>query len=359
MKHSSRSTQRSVIGFACAAAFAPMLLAACQSTTTDLNMPPLQPDPLSIPADFPKPVIPASNPLTPAKVALGRQLFYEAQLSRDNSVSCASCHSLAAGFSDPGKAVSFGVGKSQGSRNAPALMNLAYDTTFFWDGRSPTLEAQALGPILNPIELANDSATVVARLSASAFYSKLFAQAFDDGKITFNRIGQAIATFERTLISGGSDFDRFNRGDLSALTDAAQRGLKLFNDTSKTGASCVGCHKGVNFSDNSYRSTGLDFNYADRGRAGITGSSNDVGKFKVPSLRNIALTAPYMHDGRFTDLKAVLQHYNEGGKHNSTQDPLIHTLKLTDSQIADIIEFLNSLTDNSFTSNKAFANPNY
>ena len=358
MKHASRFSFRSVIGFASAAAMSSLIFAACQSSSTDLNMPQLPQEPLSIPAGFPKPVIPADNPVTPAKVQLGRQLFYDVKLSRDNSTSCASCHSLTASFSDPGKAVSFGVSHRQGSRNAPALMNVAYDTTFFWDGRAGTLELQALGPILNPVELANDSNTVIARLKADAFYLRMFQEAFPDGNITFQRIGQAIATFERTLISGASPYDRYMQGDKSAISPAAQRGLKLFNDTTDLKTNCVSCHSGVNFTDNSYRSTGLDEFYSDQGRGLISGSSQDFGKFRVPSLRNIFLTAPYMHDGRFTNLTPVLQHYNEGGKHNSTQDPLVHQLNLTDAQLSDITEFLKSLTDDHFTNNKAFANPN-
>ncbi len=353
MKYASRFLL-SVSAFALSS----MAFVACQPSSTDLNMPQLQQDPMVIPAHFPKPVVPASNPMTPAKVELGHQLFYDVRLSSTNTQSCAGCHSLAASFSDRGQPVSLGARGQRGFRNAPALMNVAYDTVFFWDGRATSLEKQALGPITNPVELANDSNTVVATLKNIPFYEKLFADAFGDGAITFTRIGQALASFERTFISGSSLYDQFyvaaQHGDSSALSASALRGFKLFNSKE---VNCVGCHKGVTFTDNAYHSTGLDFNYADQGREDVTNSQGDNGKFRTPSLRNIALTTPYMHDGRFTTLTQVLAHYNEGGKHNTNQDTLIHALKLKDSQVNDIIEFLNSLTDNQFTNTRAFANP--
>ncbi len=332
-----------------------LVLASCQpSPNTDINMPQVPQDPLVVPAGFPKPPVPANNPVTPVKVALGRSLFYATQLSRDGQHSCASCHQLSASFSDFGNAVSKGVFNETGTRNAPALMNVAYDTNFFWDGRATTLEAQASKPILNPVELGSDSNTVIANLSNSAYYRELFADAFGDQTITMPRIAQALATFERTLISGSSAYDQFKLGDSSALSPAAQRGLQLF--TSKN-VNCVACHSGINFTDNAYHSTGLDFQYEDEGREDVTGSPNDNGKFRTPSLRNIALTSPYMHDGRFTTLQQVLDHYNEGGKHNSTQDTLIHALQLTQPQMDDLIAFLQSLTDRSFVTRQDFTDP--
>ncbi len=353
MAHSGWFTQRFLIGGL--SVISVLTLASCQVSQTELNMPPLsQADPMVIPAGFPKPAIPTNNPVTPAKVELGRQLFYEVQLSRDNSKSCASCHSEAASFSDAGNTVSMGVFNQRGSRNAPALVNLAYDTTFFWDGRASTLEDQAVLPILNPVELSSDSISVVAKLSSNTFYKALFGQAFGDEQITMQRIGMALASFERTMISGSSDYDRFMAGDSSALSKSALHGMQLFNSKQ---VNCVGCHSGVNFTDNNYHSTGLAQFYEDQGRQDVTRNPQDNGKFRTPSLRNVGLTAPYMHDGSFATLDTVLGHYREGGKHNQTQDQLIQRLNISDQDVKDIIAFLNSLTDKNFTQRKEFSKP--
>ena len=330
-------------------------LAACQNTSTDLNMPQLEQNPLVLPAGFPMPNVPANNPITPSKVSLGRYLFYDASLSSTGSKSCASCHSLTNGFSDT-SAVSMGVRES-GSRNALPLINVAYDTTFFWDGRAHSLEMQAGMPILNPVEMANDSISVVTTLNKSAFYRSLFASAFGDNStdgnaITFSRVCQALATFERTFISGNSAYDRFAAGDSSALTPSQLRGFTLFKNDS-----CMSCHSGVNFSDNAYHSTGLVPFYSDDGREDVSFNGEDNGKFRTPTLRNVALTAPYEHDGSMKTLLQVIDHYNKGGEHNSTQDPRIKPLNLSSSQEQDIINFLNSLTDNSFVTRQDFQNP--
>jgi len=342
-----------------------LTLAACQqSGSTDINMPQLPQNSLIVPAGFPQPPVPADNPITPAKVALGRDLFYEPQLSFNSTKSCSSCHSVSESFSDQGNLVSKGARNEDGTRNAPGLMNVAYDTVFFWDGRANSLEMQAGMPILNPIELGNDSVTVVATLNESPFYRELFSKAFGGtdaasnpsaSQISFTRITQALATFERTLISGQSAYDRFHLGDSSALSASAQRGLALFNSNT---TNCSKCHSGVNFTDNAYHSTGLVAEYADEGREDVTQNQGDNGKFRTPSLRNVALTAPYEHDGSFGSLQAVVQHYVDGGMHNSTQDSLIRPLNLTQSQQNDIIAFLNSLTDSSFTERADFKNPN-
>ena len=319
------------------------MLASCEQSNS-----------LVLPPGFPPPHIPADNPITPAKVELGRDLFYATELSRDNAHSCASCHLLSASFCDPGKPWSFGVGNRHGFRNAPAIINAAYDTCFFWDGRALTLEAQAVGPIYNPVELDNDSATVMAALSKNAIYPPLFQHAFGDPAITMTRIARAIATFERTLISGGSAYDRFRLGDSTALSAAQKRGLALFTSSA---TNCSTCHSGINFTDDAYHSTGLDYRYWDTGLENVTHNPQDNGKFLTPTLRNIALTEPYMHDGRFTALIQVLEHYNRGGQHNPTQDTLVRRLHLSHSQMEDIVAFLGSLTDSSFVQRKDFSNP--
>ncbi len=340
------------------------VLAACQQqSSTDMNMPQLPQNTLVVPAGFPQPVVPADNPITPAKVALGRDLFYETQLSVNNSKACASCHSVSESFSDEGNLTSMGATGERGSRNAPGLMNVAYDTTFFWDGRAHSLEMQAGMPILNTIELGNsDSNAVVARLNNIPYYRELFAEAFGSAsssgsasQITFQNLRYALATFERTLISGNSDYDRFIAGDSSALSASAQRGMALFNSTE---TNCSQCHSGVSFTDNAYHSTGLVAFYSDDGREDVTDNPNDDGKFRTPSLRNVALTAPYEHDGSFATLQAVVEHYINGGQHNSTQDPLIKPFSTVGSQDeTDLINFLSSLTDKSFTQRSDFTNP--
>jgi cytochrome c peroxidase len=330
-----------------------LFLTSCHQSTTE---PQAQQNPLVIPAGFPQPVIPSDNPINAAKVELGRDLFYETKLSIDGSKSCSSCHSLVASFSDSGNSVSTGVGGQFGTRNTPGLMNVAYDTSFFWDGRASSLEMQAGIPILNPIEMGSDSVTVVATLNKSSYYREMFAEAFGGtSEITFQRIRYAIATFERTLISGESPYDSFMNGDSSALSASAQRGLALFN-SSRT--NCSKCHSGINFTDNAYHSTGLTEDYIDEGREDVTHNPADNGKFRTPSLRNVTLTPPYMHDGSFTTFLAVINNYNVGGKNNPTQDSLIRPLYLNPSEFNDLIAFLNSLTDTSFIHRSEFQKPN-
>jgi cytochrome c peroxidase len=328
-------------------------LAGCQHSTTE---PQAQQNPLVIPPGFPQPVIPVDNPITPAKVVLGRDLFYETKLSFNNTKSCSSCHSVAASFSDSGNSVSTGVNGQQGTRNAPGLMNVAYDTSFFWDGRANSLEMQAGFPILNPIEMGSDSVTLIATLNNIPSYRQMFTEAFGGtGEITFQQVRYALVTFERTLISGGSAYDRFMNGDTSALSASAKNGLMLFN-SSKT--NCSKCHSGINFTDNDYHSTGLTANYTDVGREDVTHNPADNGKFRTPSLRNAALTPPYMHDGSFLDLLSIINNYNVGGRQNATQDTLIHPLNLVPSEWNDLVAFLNSLTDTSFTQRPDFQKPN-
>jgi len=319
---------------------------------------------LIIPVGFPNVTTPADNPFTDAKSKLGRYLFYEKKLSADNSMACVDCHKQANAFSDFGNSVSKGIRGikrdtggaffSFGSRNAPGLSNVAYNTSYFWDGRAGTLEKQALLPITNPVELGNTLDVVVQRLSADPTYQDLFKAAFGDTKVDSIRIGMALATFERTLLSGNSAYDAYNHGDNTALSTAAIRGLKLFTSSQ---TNCSRCHSGFNFADSSFHSTGLEQSYMDSGRFLVSSRPEDIGSFKTPSLRNVALTSPYEHDGRFSTLEEVISHYNEGGMHNKAQDSLIKPLNLSNQQIEDIVAFLNSLTDQQFISNTAFRDP--
>lgn len=328
------------------------------------------------------------NPQNPAKILLGRYIFYDKALSVDNSTSCASCHAPSQGFADKGKPTSRGVLGQMGDRNAMALANIAFSSHLIWDGRFKTLEEHAIAPILHPKEMGNgsqkpsssdssgyggrptqdDTLRLFIRMrgddkssGADAFirkstYNTLFKQVFGDTVISLKRIAIAIAAFERTMISNQSPFDDYARGKKSALNDDAKRGLALFMDKSKT--NCTNCHSGTLFTDNKMHSNGLyKFYEKDKGLGALTKKASDDGVFKTPSLRNVSVTAPYMHDGSFADLEAVIKHYRIGGAHNVNQDPSIKPLDLTDQDVADIAAFLQSLTDTKFMANPAFSNP--
>ncbi|MEL6697578.1 MAG: cytochrome c peroxidase [Bacteroidota bacterium] len=330
---------------------------------------------LEVPEHFERPRIPESNPLTEAKVQLGRQLFYDPILSMDNTVSCASCHPQEHAFSDP-RRISVGVGGKTGilpeqRRNAPALFNLMYHDFLFWDGRIEDpfgtlehMEAQIRLPIEDPNEMGSSFKLVMERLNDHPEYPKLFLQAFDD-TITELRIMQAIASFERVLLSYSSKYDRFVEAgfDSTVLTSAEYRGFKLFFDEvpGRKHPECFHCHGGFNFDDpaGTFRNNGLDRNggILDAGRFQVTANTFDFGKFKVPSLRNVSFTAPYMHDGRFETLDEVLDFYQTGGNPSTGLDPLMTTIGFTDEEKADLKSFLLTLNDTSFVTNPDFASP--
>lgn len=323
-----------------------VLLSACGKET------PVQPSEqapvVSIPAGFPDLPVPPGNELTADRVALGKKLFYDKQLSRSGTVACGSCHLQEQAFCDP-RRVSVGIDDLTGTRNAPALINLAYNKSFFWDGGVPTLEQQALVPILNPIEMNMTMGEVVTRLAADPEYVALFQRAYDTVPST-ESVAKAIASFVRTLVSGNSRYDRVRRGEL-AFTDAESRGMTIFFGER---GECTHCHVGFNFTDNSFRNNGLYKDYEDKGRYKVTEKDADVGKFKVPTLRNIALTAPYMHDGSLKTLEEVVEHYSSGGKGGPTADPVIVPLNLTDQEKGDLVAFLKTLTDSEFVANQRF-----
>jgi cytochrome c peroxidase len=286
--------------------------------------------------------VPADNPMTPKKVALGHFLFFDKRLSANNSIACATCHIPSLAFTD-GQPVSTGIHRQQGGRSAPTAINRGFSKVQFWDGRAPTLEAQSVGPLTNPIEhgFANNDA-VVAKINSIAGYKKLFDEAFGAGAVTIGQVGQAIASFQRTLISGNSPFDRFDyEGDTQAISESAQRGKILFFDKAR----CNLCHFGTNFSDEKFHNIGIGWGGEglDVGRYNVSKDKKDIGAFKTPTLREIARTAPYMHDGRFGTLEEVVEHYNGGGIANPFLDNQIIPLKLSDSEKADIVEMLRSL----------------
>lgn len=303
------------------------------------------------PLGLPPVPIPADNPPTAETIALGRRLYYDASLSADNTVSCATCHDPAKGFTD-NKPVSNGVQNKTGTRSSPTVINSAYNTLQFWDGRAPSLEKQAEGPIANPVEMAYSLSGAVDRLNHDASYREQFKQAWGTDQITIDMVTKSIATFERTVLSGNSPFDRFYYGgDKKALSASAQRGLKVFQDPKR--GNCAVCHtiegKYALFTDNKFHNIGmgadLQGQFTDTGRYSQTKNDAEMGAFKTPTLRNIAQTAPYMHDGTLLDLKAVIDHYIGGGNSNPHLDKQIHVLDfLSGQERADLQEFLKSLT---------------
>lgn len=321
---------------------------------------------LDIPNWLPRPIIPQDNPLTEAGVKLGRSLFYDPIFSSDGSMSCASCHRQELAFTD-GRAVSVGVLGLEGTRSSMSLVNLAFHPNgFFWDGRSPTLEDQALVPIEDHREFNESWDNVVNKLKAHPQYPKLFREAFGidrKSEITKELAVKAVAQFERTLISGYSRFDRVVWMNEGWFTDSEQRGKQLFFFEPVTDhPGCSHCHFDPLFTDNSFKNNGLDSvgnltEFTDLGLGGVNQNLYDNGKFKVPTLRNIALTAPYMHDGRFATLEEVLDHYSAGGHGVINEDVNILPFPLTEQQKQDLIAFLKTLTDESFINNPEFSNP--
>jgi len=326
------------------------------------------PYPLNI-GDFPTPDLPADNKLTVAGVQLGRMLFYEPMLSKDGSQACADCHQQQDAFSDI-RQFSIGVEKLPGKRQAMAIMNLAWHQNgLFWDGRSPRVREQALKPIQDPLEMNETLPNAVAKLAAEKKYTDQFIRAFGDAAVTPERIGLAIEQFEFSMVSNNSKFDQTLR-NTATLTASEERGRVLFFAefdpfNGAKGAECFHCHAGHNFTNDEFMNNGLDTDaeMTDEGRSNVTNDQADKGRFKVPSLRNIALTPPYMHDGRFSTLEEVIDHYDHGVKNSSTTEFILQFnlqpggLGLTAQDKEDLVSFLKTLTDPEFVNNTAFAKP--
>ncbi len=286
-------------------------------------------------------VVPVENQLTAKKVELGRILFFDKRLSRNGTIACASCHLPEKGFTD-GKPVSTGINGLKGGRSAPASINRVYSMVQFWDGRADTLEAQSIGPFVSPVEHGfinhND---MVAKMRKIGGYRKLFQDVFGR-EIVIEDVGRAIASFQRTILSGNSPVDRYDQGgETTALSESAQRGLELFRGKAR----CTRCHSGFNFTDEKFHNLGIgwDTNTVDLGRYLVTQAPEDIGAFKTPTLREIARTAPYMHDGRFKTLEEVVNFYNQGGIKNPHQDNTVIPLELTDQEKQDLVAMLKSL----------------
>jgi cytochrome c peroxidase len=310
----------------------------------------------SKPDNFPEPVYDVkNNPVTKEGFELGRQLFYETALSRDKSISCGNCHVQSSGFTQHGHDLSHGIDDQLGTRNSPPIMNLAWSKSFMWDGGVFHLELFPLSPITNPVEMDEKMDNVLAKLRAKKEYQSQFLAAYGDTAITGKRVFNALTQFMLMCISCDSKYDSVMRKSGPKFTDVEQKGYQLFHNN------CSNCHAEPLFTDGSYRNNGLDHTYnLDSGRQAITLDINDRFKFKVPSLRNNAYTAPYMHDGRFTTLDQVLDHYSSGIKDSHTLDTLlrkngVYGIPLTSEERIALKAFLKTLNDKHFITREDLA----
>jgi len=306
------------------------------------------------PKNFPKPLYTfKNNTPTPAGFTLGRKLFYDPILSKDSSISCAFCHQRIAAFAHIDHPVSHGINGLLGKRNVPPLENLVWQKAFMWDGGVNSIEVQPLSPIGNSVEMNETIASVIKKLQRNKNYVSLFKDAFGDSVVTSQKMLRALTQFTGLMVSDNSRYDKYIRRE-DTLSKKELRGLALFRDD------CESCHKEPLFTDNSYRNNGIryDNSFKDSGRVTITGLKSDFMKFKVPTLRNIEMTYPYMHDGRFHTLKQVLDHYSQKLYTIPGADKaLAKGASLTETDKADIIAFLKTLTDKTFLYDRRFADP--
>jgi cytochrome c peroxidase len=287
--------------------------------------------------------IPDDNPITTPKIELGRALYFDKRLSADSTVACASCHIPAKGGTDNAP-FSTGIRGQKGGRSAPSMVNRLFSRAQFWDGRAASLEAQAKGPIANPIEMGNTHEMAVATVIGIEGYRPMFMAAFGDTEVTMDRIAKAIATYERVVVSGNAPYDKYLAGDKSAMSPAAVRGLAVFESTEK--GRCALCHRGFNFTGEDYKKLGVGLEAAspDPGRFNVTMKETDRGAFKTPTLRNVALTAPYMHDGSVATLEAVVDYYRVATHASVINDPDFRSLNLTRDDVSDLVELMKALT---------------
>lgn len=292
---------------------------------------------------------PKDNPYSAAKAELGKVLYFDNRLSADGTVSCATCHDPKFGFTD-GSPVSSGIKGQKGGRSAPTVINRAWSLAQFWDGRAASLEAQALGPMANPIEMGNTHDAIVANLRGIPGYKALFKAAYGDEDITIDRAGKAIATFERTVMSGDSPYDRWKAGQANAMSPSAVRGYHVFQK-----AQCDACHEGQNFTSNMYSNigVGMDKPNPDLGRFEISKDPADWGAFKTPTLREVEHTGPYMHDGSLKTLEEVVDYYDKGGTPNRNLDSHIKQQHLRADEKADLVAFLKALSGKGWQDIKA------
>lgn len=327
------------------------VLNACKP---DPSFNPAEPFEFVVPEGWPAPFYQfEDNALTWEKFELGRRLFYEPRLSRNNEISCGSCHQQSAAFAQSDHPVSHGVDDKLGTRNSPVIFNMNWHTSFFWDGGVNHIESQPINPIQNPVEMDETLPNIIAKLSSDEEYKKMFKAAFGDTAVNSQRIFKSLAQFMGMMVSSNSKYDKYVRGEAGGTFTAAElNGLNIFR------AKCATCHKEPLFADfSSYRNNGLKpGNVNDSGRAHITQNAEDMYKFKVATLRNLAYSWPYMHDGRFNTLDEVLEHYSAGIHSSPTLDPALQGgLSLTATEKADLLAFLNTLNDAQFIADKRFA----
>lgn len=328
-----------------------VFLMACQKENTPT--PTTEEKILIIPEGFPEPIFPTDNEFNKVRWDLGKKLFFDPVLSRDSTISCASCHFSGKAFSDT-VAFSLGVDQVIGTRNAPTLANLAYHPYFTREGGIPTLEMQILVPIQEHNEFDFNIVLIVEKLQKDSTYQQMSRAAYDRGEMDAFVLTRAISTFERSLLSGNSRYDEFFfQNKNNALTATELRGMDLFFGE-KTG--CSNCHNDFNFTNYAFGNNGLYENYSDPGRFRLTGEESDRAKFKVPTLRNIELTAPYMHDGSIETLEEIILHYESGGKDHPNKSDLIEPFTLTEIERNELVLFLKTLTDESFINNPLFKN---
>lgn len=313
---------------------------------SEIESPPaIDSEELNIPLGLPPIPWPKDNPYSKKKAELGRLLYFDKRLSSNGTVSCATCHAIQDAFTDA-KPVSEGILGKKGTRNAPTVINTAYQSHLFWDGRAASLEDQCKGPLSNPKEMtvANNAREAheecQERIAKIKGYRILFQEAFGPEGCTLDNIAKAIATFERTVLSGNSPYDRYKAGDKSAMTKEQIEGYKIFKH-----AGCANCHAGPNFTDGRFLNIGVGMDAAnpDTGRYAITKDKKDWGAFKVPTLRDVALTAPYMHDGSLKTLEDVIDYYDKGGIPNPNLHPSMQPLHLSQADKQALVSFLKAL----------------
>ena len=294
------------------------------------------------PLGLPAVPVPSDNPMTVEKVELGKMLYFDTRLSQDGSISCSTCHDPAKGYGD-NLPTSEGIHKQIGGRNANTVINAAYVTSMFWDGRMKDLEEQAGGPVENPIEMGEDMSVVSKKLEKVPEYKKRFEAVFGTPEITAERIQKAIAAFERTILSGNSPYDKFKAGDESAMSGDAKKGMTLFTSTKF----CAVCHTPPTFSSGGFYNTGAGKGKGmeDIGRKEVTKQDSDTGAFRVPSLREIEHTGPYMHDGSIADLREAVTFMASGGRNNPHRFPIMAAMqKPTDEEVDQLVAFLKALS---------------
>lgn len=327
-----------------------IFIAACKDDKITETATPLPFEGFKKPAHFPEPAYNlASNPVTKEGFELGRKLFYDGILSRDGSISCGSCHIQYSAFTQHGHNVSHGIDDRLGTRNSPPTQNLAWSTSFFWDGGVFNLDLFSMSPIENPVEMDEKLPHVISKLNNHPLYPALFEKAFGSREVTGANLMKALSQFMLMLVSADSRYDKYMQGDTSVLSATEKKGMQLFM------ANCNTCHTAPLFTDNKFHNNGL-LQTADKGRSIITLNPEDQYKFKTPSLRNAEKTTPYMHDGRFETLEEVLKHYHSGVRPSATLDPLLtNGIRLSTEEQEQVVAFLKTLTDSKFITDKRFS----